>query len=91
MSLASSVQVKNLDTGEEVDISDNDRSGSEGSESSCEGGGRKSTLDEEQALLKSIATAFFDLAPKTIKACGPGGCCIAVGSPTPPNAVGLAA
>jgi hypothetical protein len=55
-------QVKNLDTGEEEDISDNTGSGDETDDDN-----RKSTIDEEQALLKSIANAFFDLAPKTIK------------------------
>lgn len=55
-------QVKNLDTGEEEDISDNSGSGDETDDDN-----RKSTIDEEQALLKSIASAFFDLAPKTIK------------------------
>ena len=56
------LQVKNLDTGEEHDISDN-----EGGVDGDSDPDRRSTVDEEQALLKSIASAFFDLAPKTIK------------------------
>ena len=53
------------DTGEEEDISDPDSGAGPDSE------GDEAT-DEEQQLLKSIATAFHDLAPKTIQARGPG-------------------